>query len=150
MLTIKAVAAALWLQAMPHIVAPLPTGPFPPGGGVIKAEKSYLPSFLTSGDNDVIVIHREQAGAPQPDIVQVCIVNRSRSGGRKAIDNHRTSRPRYVAGANQTDCGDVHPARQDFFFWKAEANGVLKPVLKRKLDLSGYAGYSIRLEWIDD
>jgi len=155
MLTIKAAAAALWLLALPHAVAPPPAGPFLPDGDVMKTEQiktaqGHLPSFLASGDNDVIVIHRTKAGAPQPDIVRICIVNHSRSGGRKAFDNHRTKRPRYVVGGSQTDCGNIHPTQQDFFFWKAAPGGALKPVLKQKLNLSGYAGYLIRFEWIDD
>jgi hypothetical protein len=150
MLTIKAATAALWLLALPDAVALLPTGPFLPDERAMKTAQSYLPSFLASGDNDVIVIHQKKAGAPQPDIVRVCIVNHSRSGGQKAFDNNRTRQPRYVVGSGRTDCGDIHPTRQDFYFWKAAPGGPLKPVLKRKLNLSGYAGYLIRFEWIDD
>ncbi len=146
-------AAALWVLAMPQssiIMPEIVEGQMvlhPPPGLVAGKQ---LPQFLTSGDNDLIVVHQTKSGASPPDSVQVCIVNRSRSGGRKAFDNHRTGQPRYIADSGQTDCGNIHPTQQDFFFWKTDSDGGLKPVLKQKLNLAGYAGYSIRFEWLDD
>jgi hypothetical protein len=118
--------------------------------GLHLVSRKQLPGFLASGDNDLIVIHRKKGGAPRSNVVRICLTNRSRSGGGKGFDNHRTGHPRYVAAAGQTICGDIHPTRQALFFWKATAGGPLKPVLKQKLNLTGYGGYSLGFEWVDD
>ncbi len=145
-MTNLAVAALLWMLAVPQI-AVMPD----PGAvaGLLPVARKQLPEFLKSGDNDLIVIHRTKGGAPRPDIVRICMTDRSGSGS-KAFDNHRTGHPRYLAVGNRTVCGNIYPTRQEFFFWKATASGKLKPVLKQKLNLTGYAGYLLRFEWISD
>jgi len=150
MLNLLAAAAAMWTLAMPQMVPPGMAGHPPPERALSPIAEKRLPQFLTSGDNDLIVIRLKKAGASRPDIVQVCLVNRSRSGARKALDNHRTKQPRYAADNNQTNCGNIHPTRHTLYFWKTKSGGRLKPVLKQKLDLSGYAGFSVRFEWLDD
>lgn len=158
-------AAALWMLAVPQVM-PGPAvesmqfetvaGSHPMAApdrarpGLHLVSRKRLPAFLASGDNDLIVIHRKKGGAPRSNVVRVCLTNRSRSGGGKGFDNHRTGHPRYVAAAGQTICGDIHPTRQALFFWKATAGGLLKPVLKQKLNLTGYAGYLLGFEWVDD
>lgn len=131
----------------------------PPGPELmtIADTRFYLPTSLVSGDDDIVTLKRVTAGAKNPDLVQVCLTTRvlashaGQSGsGRKAFDNHKTGKPRFLARPRQPSCTHVQPTRHQFTFWKEAGNGALRPVLKQALDLSGMAGDLVRFEWRKD
>lgn len=148
------VASLLWMLAVPQIaILPDPHAlalPEQIHAWLHLVAQKRLPEILKSGDNDLILVRPTKGGAPRPEIVRICMTNRSIGGGPKAFDNHRAGRPRYMAANDHTVCGEIYPTRQDFYFWKTTAGGKLKPVLKQSLNLSDYAGYLLHFEWIND
>jgi hypothetical protein len=144
----KAAFAAVWLLGFPAGHSPEMPGERMRGETTIA--QGHLPSFLTSGDNDVIVVDRKGNARGTGYSVQVCLVNHSRSGTRKAFDIHRGARPRYAAAAGDTVCSPLQPTRHDFYFWKQKSGSGLRAVLKQKLDLTGLGGDTLVFEWRDD
>lgn len=150
MMSLVAYALAVWLQTMPPAFNGHALPGFAPYLPPLPIAAKRLPEFLTSGDNDLITIRQRRVGASRADLVSVCLVNNSRSGGRKAFDNHLTSNPRFTVDAGECRCADLHPTRHDLVFWKRGSDGALKPVLKQRFNLSGHAGRLVVFEWIDD
>ncbi|MCA8882612.1 MAG: hypothetical protein KDA50_02475 [Rhodobacteraceae bacterium] len=110
---------------------------------------------LQSGHHDRILV--TVAPGPVTDtaagsarLVSVCLRDLAGSDLAKAFGTRRDAAWRQTAPPGGQACAPVEPARQIFYFAKADPAGGFQVVLAYPMDLRRSAGGSVRFDWLRD
>ncbi len=101
-----------------------------------------------SGVSDRIGVLSTKGKSDKPAKIKVCLVNKTNQW--KGLHFKESSGAKYIAKQkDQKSCGHYNPGKKTFYFWersgiKMEQRVNGSPIT---LDLNGYAGYRIDLNW---